>query len=110
MFAQTEYPNESRSKLMRVISFGGEVIHSDIVRDPSRWHEIDLNAWHGRNSKEIRWPELFSCAQALRSKFKRVGVIGYCYGGWSSFRLGSSSHNPRLVDCISAAHPTCKSP
>ena len=33
-------------------------------------------------------------------------MIGYCYGGWSSFRLGSKEHNPPLVDCISPAHPT----
>ena len=33
-----------------------------------------------------------------------MGVIGFCFGGWGAFRLGSKS-NP-LVDCVSVAHPT----
>lgn len=35
--------------------------------------------------------------------------MGYCFGGWSSFALGSRSLNPSdspIVDCISAAQPT----
>lgn len=52
-----------------------------------------------RNSKENRWPELLACVKALKQKYKKVGVMGYCYGGWSSFRLGSEEFNPRLVDC-----------
>lgn len=63
-----------------------------------------------RNSKPKRYPELLACTQQLRAKYERVGVIGYCAGGWSSFRLGSKGNNPSLdqclVDCISAAHPT----
>jgi dienelactone hydrolase len=82
------------------------VIPSEIIRDHSRWSELDLERFHRVNAKEVRWPELVSCVEALRSKYKRVGVLGYCYGGWSSFRLGSKSHSPPLVDCISAAHPT----
>lgn len=58
-----------------------------------------------RNSKAIREPEIFACARALKSQYKRVGVIGFCYGGWGSFRCGATSHEPHLVDCISTAHP-----
>jgi dienelactone hydrolase len=82
------------------------VISPDIIRDRSRWGEFDLKAFGETNAKQVRWPELLSCAQALRAKYKRVGVIGYCYGGWSLFCLGSKLHSPRLVDCISTAHPT----
>lgn len=87
-------------------SFGGEVIDSVLVRDQSRWGEIDFAGFVSRNSKENRWAEIKSCAEALRKTYKRIGVIGYCFGGWSSFQLGGASHSPRLVDCISSAHPT----
>jgi dienelactone hydrolase len=82
------------------------VIPSEIVSDHSRFGEIDFDHFHKFNAKEVRCPELVSCVKALRSQYKRVGVLGYCYGGWSSFRLGSKSHSPPLVDCISTAHPT----
>ncbi|KGY15752.1 hypothetical protein PABG_11410 [Paracoccidioides brasiliensis Pb03] len=36
------------------------------------------------NSREIREPEIFACAKALRQKsYKKVGAIGFCYGGWA---------------------------
>lgn len=82
------------------------MIPSEIIRDNSLLREFDLTGFHKHNAKEVRWPELLSCVKALRSQYKRIGVLGYCYGGWSSFRLGSKSHSPPLVDCISAAHPT----
>lgn len=79
---------------------------SAILKAGPPFKGFDLEAWHTRNWKDVRWPEIKACAEALRTKHKRIGVIGYCYGGWSSFQLGSSAHEPRLVDCISAAHPT----
>lgn len=67
---------------------------------------FDLQGWIGRNSREIRWPEISSCAKALKSEhsFKRVGAMGYCYGGWGCFQLGSKDN--LLVDAISMAHPS----
>lgn len=85
-------------------SFGGEVIPAEVVLDQSRWGEIDLPSFLGRNTKAIRGPEIVECAQALRSQHKRTGVIGFCYGGWGAFRLGDRN-NP-LVDCVATAHPT----
>lgn len=61
-------------------------------------------AFIGRNSKEIRQPEILSAASALRSQYKKVGAIGFCYGGWAVFQLGAKGRN--LVDCISTAHPS----
>ncbi|KGQ02047.1 hypothetical protein PAAG_11225 [Paracoccidioides lutzii Pb01] len=58
------------------------------------------------NSREIREPEIFACAKALRQKsYKKVGAIGFCYGGWAVFRLGAKGHQPPLIDCISTGHP-----
>lgn len=63
-----------------------------------------------RNSKQIREPEIVSVAAALRSQYKRVAAIGFCWGGWAVFRLGAKSHSPPLVDCISTAHPSLLEP
>lgn len=59
----------------------------------------------GRNSKEIRFPEIKAAAQEMRSLgFKKTAAIGYCYGAWACFQLGSKEN--KLVDCISMAHPS----
>lgn len=45
----------------------------------------------------------------MRKKHSRVGAIGFCFGGWAVFRLGSLDLNNDtgpLVDAISTAHPT----
>ena len=87
----------------------------DILKQgPQNWAAagFDAQAFGVRNSKEVRWPEVLACAQELRSRYKRVAAIGYCFGGWASFRLGGSALNPssdgsgNLIDCITVAHPT----
>jgi dienelactone hydrolase len=60
----------------------------------------------GRNSRQIREPEIFDCARTLREKYKKVGVAGFCYGGWAAFRLGAKEHQPPLVDCVTVGHPS----
>jgi dienelactone hydrolase len=66
--------------------------------------ELDMPAFVGRNSKDIRGPEIFACAKALKSQYKKVGAIGYCYGGWACFQLAAKGNN--LLDCVSVAHPS----
>ncbi|EMC91099.1 hypothetical protein BAUCODRAFT_79877 [Baudoinia panamericana UAMH 10762] len=84
--------------------FGGEVLPSDSLSDRSRWGDFDMDGFQKRNSRAIREPELFECAKHLRSQYKKVGAIGYCYGGWAVFRLAAKGHN--LVDCVVAGHPS----
>lgn len=91
---------------MSLYSFGGEVLPADILRDFSRIGELDMKGFFARNSKQIREPEIVSCVRALRPQYRRVGVIGFCFGGWAVFRLGARSYSPPLVDCISTAHPS----
>ncbi|KAF2663572.1 dienelactone hydrolase [Microthyrium microscopicum] len=100
------YAKEVNATVYMPDFFGGVVMPTEIVRDYSRFGELDLDKFHKDNSKEVRWPELLACVQALRSQYKCIGIIGYCYGGWSNFRLGSKEYSPRLVECISTAHPT----
>ena len=88
-------------------SYEGEKLDFDILSQPDRrdWDQLDLGAFLARNSKEIRRPEIFACAKTLRSQYQKVGVIGFCWGGWAVFQLGAKENNV-LVDCISTAHPT----
>jgi dienelactone hydrolase len=60
-------------------------------------------AFLGRNSKEIRWPEIKQHAQTLKSQYKKVAAIGFCYGGWACLKLAAE---PSLIDAISIAHPS----
>lgn len=84
---------------------GDEVVPFDAILN-DRWHEVDVAGFGKRNSREIREPKIFECARALRAKYKKVGAIGFCYGGWSVFRLGAKERQPPLVDCITAGHPS----
>ncbi|KAJ5155975.1 hypothetical protein N7492_008778 [Penicillium capsulatum] len=100
------YADEANSTVYVPDFFDGEVLPSDILcKNPSEWGPLDLPNMTARNSKAIREPEMIACATALRSQYKRVGAIGFCYGGWAVFRLGSRT-NRGLVDCISTAHPS----
>lgn len=88
------------------LSFGGDVLPADIIlAGPEHWGPLDLPGFFQKNSKEARTPEIFECAKVLRDKCKRLGAIGYCFGGWGVFRLGAKEHKG-LVDAISTAHPS----
>jgi hypothetical protein len=55
--------------------FGGEVLpFGPITR--GNWHEVDISGFLKGNSRDIREPEIFECARALRTKRKRVGAVG----------------------------------
>ena len=71
-------------------SFGGEVVTPETMDDPNKREAFDLMAFIGRNSKEKRFPEISEFAKALKKEhgFKKVGAIGFCYGGWAVFQLG----------------------
>lgn len=85
--------------------FGGEVIPADLLVN-EEFDKCDLPGFLQRNGREARENEIFAFAKALRAKYKKVGAIGFCYGGWAVYRLGAKEHQPPLVDCISAGHPS----
>ncbi|KAH8896519.1 putative hydrolase [Thozetella sp. PMI_491] len=85
--------------------FGGEIIDPTILLDATQRSKLDLPAFMRRNSKETRTAEIFECAKALKSQYKRVGALGFCFGGWAVFRLGAKT-SENLVACISTAHPS----
>lgn len=84
--------------------FGGEVVDAELVIN-DRWDKIDLAGFVKRNGRDVREPEIFECAKALRKQYKKLGAVGYCYGGWAAFRLGGGAA-AKLVDVISVGHPS----
>lgn len=72
--------------------------------DPKKREAFDVMAFIGRNGKEKRFPEMVAVAKELKSTHKKVGAIGFCYGGWAVFQLGAKGAG--LVDAISTAHPS----
>lgn len=90
--------------------FDGEVLPFAPVLQ-GRWDELDVPGFVQRNGRDVREREIFACARALKGEegFERVGVVGFCYGGWAAFRLGARAFNDggeRLVDCVSVGHPS----
>lgn len=79
-----------------------------IIDNPAEWAQLDLPNFMARNSKDVRGREMAKLAKYLRLQHRRIGAVGFCYGGWAAFQLGGkrADGEPPLVDCISAAHPT----
>jgi dienelactone hydrolase len=85
--------------------FGGEIVAENRLDPDYAGEPFDIGAFITRNNPDLRWPEISSCAKALKTElgFKKVGAIGFCYGGWAVLKLGSKEN--ALVDCVSTAHP-----
>jgi Dienelactone hydrolase family len=72
-------------------SFDGEVVAPEMLEDPEKAKTFDLMGFIGRHSKDLRFPEIQAAAKSLKTEhgFKKVGAIGFCYGGWAVFQLGA---------------------
>ncbi|KAK4212520.1 Alpha/Beta hydrolase protein [Rhypophila decipiens] len=112
------YAAETNSTVYLPDFFDGLVIPSDLIAQ-EKWDQIDLAGFTAKNSREIREPEVFGWARYLGHElgFEKLGAVGFCFGGWAVFRLASLDQESggldqhgdgkrRLVDCISAGHPT----
>lgn len=73
------------------------------MSDPEKQKNFDLGAFLGKYNKEKVYPDVLAHAKALKSQYKKVAAIGFCYGGWAVFKLGA---DPSLVDAVSSAHPS----
>ncbi|KAH8882881.1 dienelactone hydrolase [Thozetella sp. PMI_491] len=99
------YAKEANATVYVPDFFGGTILPFEPIL-AGRFHEVDMKTFTANNSRDVREPEIFECARALRAKYAKVGAVGYCFGGWAVMRLGAKEHQPPLVDCISAGHPT----
>ncbi|KAL3464826.1 Alpha/Beta hydrolase protein [Aspergillus heterothallicus] len=101
------YAREANATVYVPDFFGGESLPFEPLIK-GRFDEVDLPTFRAKNAREIREPEIFACARALRENHDVVLAVGFCYGGWAVLRLGaegSDSERP-LVDAIAAAHPS----
>lgn len=80
------------------------MIDPSMLEDEEKKKDFDLMAFIGKNGKDVRGPEIFAGAKALKQQYKKVGAIGFCYGGWAIAQLGGKGQN--LMDCVSTAHPS----
>lgn len=85
-------------------SFNGEVVEPEMMEDPEKRKNFDIMAFIGRNNKDIRYPEISANAKELKSNYKKVAAIGFCYGAWAVLRLGAKDEP--LIDCAAVAHPS----
>lgn len=99
------YAREANATVYVPDFFGGAVLPAGPIAR-GEWQDLDLPGFLAKNSREVREPEIFAFARALRARYRRVGAVGFCYGGWAVFRLGAREHQPPLVDCITAGHPS----
>lgn len=99
------YAREANATVYLPDFFGGWVVPFEPIL-AGRFHEVDLSVFQRDSGRDAREPEIFNAARALREKHNKVAAIGFCYGGWAVFRLGAKEHDPPLVDCISAGHPS----
>ncbi|GJC83617.1 hydrolase tropI [Colletotrichum liriopes] len=99
------YAREANATVYLPDFFGGWVVDFEPVL-AGRFHEVDMGSFQKNNARDIREPEIFNFARALRGKHNKIAAVGFCYGGWAVFRLGAKEHDPPLVDCITAGHPS----
>jgi dienelactone hydrolase len=66
--------------------------------------KFDLGAFIATNSKEKLGPMIEAAAQELRAKYRKLGTVGYCFGGWSTAQIAGKGKD--LVDAIVLAHPS----
>ena len=83
-----------------VFSFDGEILnHEDYESGKIDMKEF-LPRFLARHSKELRLPEIESYVKSLKQEhgFKRIGAIGFCWGGWAVFQLGAKGKStPRTA-------------
>jgi dienelactone hydrolase len=63
--------------------FAGEELDKTAIQE-GRWGDLkDFEGFMKRNSRVNREPKIFACAKYLRSRYKKLGTVGYCFGGWA---------------------------
>ncbi|KAI1215179.1 dienelactone hydrolase family protein [Annulohypoxylon truncatum] len=99
------FANEINATVYLPDFFAGEIV-DPVPITAGDFSKFDVVGFAKRQAREIREPEIFAAAKTLKAKYKKVGAIGYCFGGWAVFRLGAKEHNPPLIDAISTGHPS----
>ncbi|KAB5533467.1 dienelactone hydrolase family protein [Coniochaeta sp. 2T2.1] len=102
------YATEANATAYLPDFFGGESRDPELIL-AGKWAELDLPNFISRSSKEIRFPEMVAFIKTLRAQgFEKVGVAGFCYGGWAGFKLAGEGleDGSKLVDSVTVGHPS----
>lgn len=81
--------------------FNNEQLDRDLLL-AGRFQDLDMAGFTARNSREKRESEIVEAAKYLQTKHRKVGAVGYCFGGWATFRLAGLG----VVDAGVVGHPT----
>jgi len=67
--------------------------------------KYELEDFLKSNSKEVRWPQIKDYVTALKKEhgYEKVGAIGYCWGGWGTWKLAGLDG---AIDACAVAHPS----
>ncbi|KAI2609071.1 dienelactone hydrolase family protein [Hypoxylon fragiforme] len=99
------YAREANATVYLPDFFGGWVVDPAPFIDGD-FSKFDAERFRALNGRDVREPEIFAAARELRGTHKKLGAIGFCYGGWAVLRLAAKEHTPPLVDCVATAHPS----
>jgi len=64
---------------------------------------VDFAKFVAFNPKEKRYPQILAFAEYLKSKYEKVFVVGYCWGGWGAVMLAAK---PGFITAVSLNHPS----
>jgi dienelactone hydrolase len=70
---------------------------------PEELKNVDFPKFAAFNNKEKRFPQILAMAEHLRKEYKKVFVIGYCWGAWGAAMLAAKKG---LIDGVSLNHPS----
>lgn len=71
--------------------------------DEEERKKIDFSKFAAFNNKDKRFPQILAVAQHLKSKYKHVVAIGYCWGAWGCMMLAAKQG---LLTAVSINHPS----
>lgn len=70
---------------------------------PEQLKNVDFAKFSEFNNKEKRNPQHLAFAEAIKSKYENIFVIGYCWGAWGTMHLAAKKG---LVTAVSINHPS----
>jgi len=64
--------------------FGGQSLPPGPIFS-GNWHELDVDGFMSKNTRQLREPEDLDCTRDLRVQYKKVAAVGFCYEGRAVF-------------------------
>jgi len=108
-FLNNKLLSDDYAKLGNVRVYLPDLFHGDapspsMLESPEQRAKFDFAAFKAKHPEEIVWQETVKLIEELKAHHgvKKIASIGFCYGGWITFRLGATD----LVDAVAGAHPS----